>query len=241
MPNAGNTPTFNRYTQVGTSVGYYSRVLFTYCSYNQDDRNFLDQISGWTNSANFDGIGELLTNQPDMCIGDYTLPVLYWKQGKNIRIRGTAIARMERYRDSGQYLNMRFGISDGTSVYWLAIQNKNFNHQYNDASTYNADNFTSIEFEAHIQSCGNPNGDGYMNSQGYYQYNGGMPGLFTPIGGSILNSFIYVPCWDNINAPATNITANETHIMFNFYGTDGGSPSFTPELYLSRLILEELA
>ena len=223
-----STSTFNRATQGGISKGYHSRVLFTYCAFDAPDN-----VAGtdWTDISYFDGIGALISAKPEYCHGNYRIPALYWVPGKTLRVRGTVWA----YGDGKtQILNMRFGIinKDNSNYEFLAIQNNNNNHNFL-GSGIASFGLNAVEFETHIQCA--DTGDGFFSAQGYYQYNGGLP-TATPTGGEVLNSAVYVPVWNGTLDPfATGFTSNETAILFNFYN------SALTDLYVSRLIIEELA
>jgi len=223
-----STSTFNRATQGGISKGYHSRVLFTYCAYDTPD-NRVD--SDWTDVSNFDGIGDLISAKPEYCHGNHIIPALYWAPGKTLRVRGTVWAYgIGKY----QILNMRFGIinKDNSNYEFLAIQNNNHNHNFL-GSGIGSFGLNAVEFETHIQCV--DTGDGFFSAQGYYQYNYGLP-VIPSIGGDVLDDVVYVPVWNGTQNPiATGYTSNQTAILFNFYG------SALTDLYISRLIIEELA
>jgi hypothetical protein len=222
MP-APNNPTFNKSKNGGISKGYYSRVLFSYCPYVSPP-NFAGG-GNWTSNADFNGLDNLLQTYPYYCHGNPTLPANYWESGKTLRIKGTLWIK------KAKILNMRFGIYDldNNDAYWLAIQNNNNSHNFSN----NADEIIPIEFEVHLQCQDSSNGT--FSAQGLYQYNGDLPQV-PNIGGNILNVYIYVPIWNGTKTASTlGITPYQTIPTFNFYGSTGDY------LYLSRLIIEELA
>lgn len=231
MPSAPlNNPTFNKTSKGEISKGYYSRVLFTYCPYT-NSTNFAAS-ENWVASENFNGVNDLLSTYPQYCHGNPSLHPGFWRSGKTIRLRGTLLANRE---GRARILNMRFGLFDMTNNgnTWLAIQNAGGDH-YLVSGIFD---LIPIEFEVHMQS---QDGSGLFSAQGYYKSCGNIPDVFL-IGGAILDTFSYTPVWSG-NQYCTSITWDGISIgnfttmpSFNFYGSN------IPNLYLSRLIIEELA
>lgn len=241
LPLISNNPTFNKSNESGVSPGYYSRVIFSYTTEENDANNLMNETD-WVDG---DGIQQLIANYPTRCHGSNTLPVRYWKSGKNIRLRGTFFVSSD---SGGAYFNMKFGVYEDTSATteWLAIQNNGDNHIFNNGYStvcgIAAAEYISVTFGCDI-SCGTPdNNDSnlmFMTTNGFYRYN-----WMDPCSPSYTNAqIVYVPVWKlgyngSQSTPSTISTDyynNPSIIMFNI------NYSTVYEVYLINLTIEELA
>lgn len=225
-----NNPTFNRANTGGSVPGFYSRTLFTYTSNSNNIYNLAG--TDWVGVTDFDGIGDLISNDPTSCHGDYIIPEIYWTPGKTIRIKGALLCASG---DADELFNMRFGLQEtnGPTTEWLAIQNSNASDHTFALGAIKGP--LPVDFACDIVCSGYDETYTYLVSSGYYQYN---PLWFDSNGGTNVDG-IYVPVWYNkgfVISYAPDFYLYKNKIMFNLNGT-----SLSASIYLTNLTIEELA
>jgi hypothetical protein len=127
-----NNPTFNRFNQQssGSSLGYYSRTMFSFVG---ETNNLTASL--WTTSStgitttNCNGISNLTSSYSSNSWGSHIVPAYYWRDGKVVRLKGTFYVTSSA---TTQTFNMRFGLgwlsAGNETTDWYGIQNNNNNH-----------------------------------------------------------------------------------------------------------------
>jgi len=207
MPVNPNNPNFVRSNTGGSSPGYHTRTIFTF-----SPAEVVSTVGDWVSDSNWDGLNELLGLYPNYCHGTNVFPIGYWQNGRQIRIKGTAIVSDD---GGGVDFNMRFSIYEsGDADYNLiAVQNGGANHSFADGGTAID---VPVDFECTIGHFGST----FLFGSGYYQYNY----LDYNGTGRNRNSNARVPLWEYTGTNGqTSINLgsfNTTTLIFNFFGSN---------------------
>jgi len=252
MANPRNNPTFNKSNNNGLFPGFYSRALFSYAPFGGDVPDLCkNNTSEWLDNE-YDGIRLIRDAVPQMCHGSYQLPSKYWCPGKTIRLTGDFSVNASNPNNiiggSGIF-NLQFGLKemdfDDTTV--LAETNSGNNHYL----TFPGGGFEGfdiyylpIHFECTIV-CAKIDMDNdqtifYTNGFYYYDYIN-----WDDAGTNFSKNSIYVPVW-KANDGRTIISGlsyynNPTRIIMNGYGSSLNGDDGYGAIFLSKLLIEELA
>lgn len=240
MAEYKNNPTFNKSNQNSpTSVGYYSRTIFS-CGGNGIANQNLHGETGIIGS-NDNGIQYLIDNYSNECHGYNEFPAYYWKAGKSVRIKGNCLVYGYPEEEDGQYtqFNMSVGLKESSDGGVAILANSAVNSRFPPVSVAAEEPpLCPVDFE-YIITCATP--DTYFDSccffaSGYYQYNYGQYNS----SGTNTNYTVYTPVFGypgstGISSISTAYTQNSTKILFNF------CDSTIYYLYLTSLTLEELS
>jgi hypothetical protein len=221
-----NNFTFNKFTTVGASAGYYSRVLFTFvpCKYGYNGGVANTIGTGWSGTDT--NILEYFVSSSDYSgchHGGFDIPPDYWEKGKTIRMKGTLVCASE---GGSQTLNLGFGLKDITNnvTYLLGSTNNGVDHSFLDGGSGGP---LPVDFELNI--CLYQSGEAY--GYGFYTYD---TANYSSAGANRLIK--YVPVWNGSTLSSTSALATtRTRIYINGYG------STIDSAYLTNLIIEELA
>jgi hypothetical protein len=251
MANPRNNPTFNKSNNNGLFPGFYSRALFSYAPYGGNVPNLYNANSSqWINANTYDGIRGIMSSVPEMCHGSNELPAKYWCPGKTIRLTGdfSVNASNPSIILGSAVFNLLFGLKEmGTNgVTILARTNDSNDHTLSGFADFGGDiYYLPIHFECTIVCAiiDTENDETIFYTNGFYYYDRVN---WNDAGTNFnKNSVVYVPVWETANGSTTisglSYYNNPTRIIMNGYGSALNGDDGNGQIFLSKLLIEELA